>query len=305
MAKIEKQFDTGLRILEILKILLNDNITKMNLIKKLSCVSDVEQVYTLEAFIKYFNTIEIAGFKLNREKNIYKLENALRYLNLNTEEKKLFLTILAKSKILYDEKQENAIKNVSYRILKYLNTDIKEEHLDKIFNSKKMSSNDEETRNLVLTLNKLKNDKLMVKILYENKTSKTNILIGEIRKIEEKNDKIAVVCYIPEKRRNKKVLLDSIVNLSQLPTKTTESNTYSTIVFEVYGRLAYLYKLKDSEKVINFSSNHLVISNSEEDKDILLRRLLKYGENCKIIKPKEVQDEFIALTNDILKNLEV
>ena len=303
MAKLEKQFDTGLRILEILKILLKDNITKANLIEKLSCVSDVEQVYTLEAFIKYFNTIEIAGFKLNREKNIYKLENAFKYLKLTEEEKELLLKVLSKRGLLYDEKQEETVKQVSYRFLKYFNNDIKEETLEKIFNPNKMSSSDEETQNILSTLNKLKNDKLMVKIQYESKTNKNNEIVVEIRKIKDENGKISLVCYIPEKRRNKKIYLDSIVQLSQLPTKTSESISYNTIVFEVYGRLAYLYKLKDSEKVINFSSNHLVISNSQEDKDVLLRRLLKYGENCKIIKPIEVQEEFISLTNEILKNL--
>lgn len=304
MAKLEKQFDTGIRILEILKILLNDNITKANLIEKLSSVSDVEQVYTLEAFIKYFNTIEIAGFKLNRAKNIYRLENALKYLKLTDEEKELLLKVLSKTELLYDEKQEEAVKQASYRILKYLNNDIKEETLEKIFNPNKMSSNDEETKNIVSTLNKLKNDKQMVKIQYESKTNKNNELLVEIRKIEERNNKITLVCYIPERKRNKRIDLDSIMKLAQLPTKASESTFYNSIVFEVYGRLAYLYKLKDSEKVINFSNKHLVISNSEEDKDILLRRLLKYGENCKIIKPVEIQEEFVSLTNEILKNLE-
>ena len=78
----------------------------------------------------------------------------------------------------------------------------------------------------------------------------------------------------------------------------------NSIVFEVYGRLAALYKLKPSEKVLDFSNNHLTISNTEEDKDALLLRLLKYGENCKIIRPKAVQEEFIKLTNEILKKLE-
>lgn len=304
MVKLEKQFDTGLRILEILKILLNENMSKADLIEKLSCVSEVEQVYTLEAFIKYFNTIEIAGFNLNREKNVYKLETALKYLKLAKEEKELFLKVISKIGLLYNEEQEKLVKQATCRILKYLNNDIKEETLDKIFNPNKMSSNDEETKNILSTLNKLKNDKLMVKIHYESKTNKNNEINVEIRKIEDKNGKILLVCYIPEKRRNKKIYLDSIVQLSQLPKKATESNTFNSIVFEVYGRLAYLYKLKDSEKVINFSSNHLVISNSQEDKDVLLRRLLKYGENCKIVKPIEVKEEFISLTNEILKNLE-
>ena len=104
--------------------------------------------------------------------------------------------------------------------------------------------------------------------------------------------------------RNKKININSIKSLNQLPQKISGVCYLNSIVFEVYGRLASLYRLKPSEKVIDFSNNHLTISNTEEDKDSLLLRLLKYGENCKIIRPKSLQKEFINLTNDILKNLE-
>ena len=90
----------------------------------------------------------------------------------------------------------------------------------------------------------------------------------------------------------------------QLPRKAQEINYLNTVVFELYGRLANSYKLKPSESVINFEQGKIVVSNSEEDRDVLLRRLLKYGENCKIVTPKSMQEEMISLTNEMLKNLE-
>lgn len=303
MVKAEKQFDTGLRILEILKILLNGNLSKNNLINKLNMNSDIEQVYTFEAFIKYFNTVELMGLKLNREKNIYKLENALTYLNLNAKEKELYLKLLSNVKYLYDERRENAVKSLTYRTLKYFNNEISQSTVDGIFENRQTGSGAEKQRCITETINKFINDKLMVKIDYGRKNGAITSITVEIRKAEQINGKMVLTCYSPEKRRNKKIFLDSVVSFSQLPDKVSEAKIMNTIVFEVYGRLAYLYKLKPSEKVINFSDSHLIISNSEEDKDSLLRRLLKYGENCKVIKPAEVREEFISLTGEILKNL--
>lgn len=303
MVKAEKQFDTGLRILEILKILLNGNLSKNNLINKLNMNSDIEQVYTFEAFIKYFNTVELMGLKLNREKNIYKLENALTYLNLNAKEKELYLKLLSNVKYLYDERLENAVKSLTYRTLKYFNNEISQSTVDGIFENRQTGLGAEKQRCITETINKFINDKLMVKIDYGRKNGAITSITVEIRKAEQINGKMVLTCYSPEKRRNKKIFLDSVVSFSQLPDKVSEAKIMNTIVFEVYGRLAYLYKLKPSEKVINFSDSHLIISNSEEDKDSLLRRLLKYGENCKVIKPAEVREEFISLTGEILKNL--
>ena len=303
MVKSEKQFDTGLRILEILKILLDDNLSKNSLITRLSTNSDIEQVYTLEAFIKYFNTIEIMGLRINREKNIYKLENALTYLELTKKEKDLFIKLISNLKLLYNEKQENAVKTATYRTLKFFDNEIPQTLTDKVFETENMFSCSDEQKNLIETINKFINEKLMVQIEYKRKTGNVDLIIAEIRKIQEIDGKIMLTCYLPEKYKNKKINLSTVISLSQLQNKITGSKVLNTIVFEVYGRLAYLYRLKPSEKVINFSNSHLVISNSEEDKDVLLKRLLKYGENCKIIKPIEVKEEFLSLTNDILKNL--
>ena len=40
-----------------------------------------------------------------------------------------------------------------------------------------------------------------------------------------------------------------------------------------------------------------------EDKELLMLRLLKYGENCKIVKPQYLQEEMMEITNEMLKNL--
>ena len=82
MKSYDKNNDTGLRILEILKILIQSDVTKHDLIDKLCQNSKIENVHTQEAFIKYFNTLEASGFKINKENKIYKLENSFVTLAL-------------------------------------------------------------------------------------------------------------------------------------------------------------------------------------------------------------------------------
>ena len=115
---------------------------------------------------------------------------------------------------------------------------------------------------------------------------------------------MVVLCYLPNFARNIKINIDSIIELNQLPKKSKGTTCLNSVVFELYGRLVSSYKLKPSEKVINFSNSCITVSNTAEDKDVLLRRLLKYGENCKIITPKSMQNELLELTNEMLKNLE-
>ena len=57
MKKPDKNFDTGLRILEVLRILLEQDVTKGELIEKMNDNPLFENVYTFEAFIKASNKL--------------------------------------------------------------------------------------------------------------------------------------------------------------------------------------------------------------------------------------------------------
>ena len=74
MNKEEKIFDTAFRILEILKYLSNENLSKTDLIKKLSNQDKTNNVYSFEAFIKYFNTLNFLVLNIQKDKNIYILK---------------------------------------------------------------------------------------------------------------------------------------------------------------------------------------------------------------------------------------
>ena len=303
MNKPEKKHDTGLRILEVLKILLEKNLSKTELIEKLKENDLVENVYSQEAFLKYFNTFELSGLKLNRFQGKYSLNNALLKINLSKKEQEMLVLLIKSIKKLNNKSEEEIMKNFFLKIDKYVGIDLNNE-LNNIANKETSIQNSNIRNNVIETLKHLIYEEQKVNITYKKTDNTEETDTFELKEIIEKDNCIYVVCYSPLLGRNRKININSIKSLNQLPQKISGVCYLNSIVFEVYGRLASLYRLKPSEKVIDFSNNHLTISNTEEDKDSLLLRLLKYGENCKIIRPKSLQEEFINLTNDILKNLE-
>ena len=303
MNKPEKKHDTGLRILEVLKILLEKNLSKTELIEKLKENDLVENVYSQEAFLKYFNTFELSGLKLNRFQGKYSLNNALLKINLSKKEQEMLILLINSITKLNNKSEEEIMRNFFLKINKYVGIDLNNE-LNNIANKETSIQNSNIRNNVIETLKHLIYEEQKVNITYKKTDNTEETDTFELKEIIEKDNCIYVVCYSPLLGRNKKININSIKSLNQLPQKISGVCYLNSIVFEVYGRLASLYRLKPSEKVIDFSNNHLTISNTEEDKDSLLLRLLKYGENCKIIRPKSLQEEFINLTNDILKNLE-
>lgn len=303
MKKPEKNHDTGLRILEVLKILLEKNLSKIELIEKLKENDSVENVYSQEAFLKYFNTFELSGLKLNKFQGKYSLNNALLKTNLSKKEQEMLIFLINSITKLNNKSEEEIMKNFFLKIDKYVDIDLNNE-LNNIANKETSIQNSNIRNNIIATLKNLIYEEQRVNITYKKKDNTEETDTFELKEIIEKDNCIYIVCYSPLLGRNRKININSIKSLNQLPQKISGVCYLNSIVFEVYGRLASLYRLKPSEKVIDFSNNHLTISNTEEDKDSLFLRLLKYGENCKIIRPKSLQEEFINLTNDILKNLE-
>lgn len=304
MKQPEKKHNTGLRILEVLKIILENDITKSELIDKLKKFSDDYHVFTPEVILKYFNTFDLLGLKVAKKgKNKYGLKNALFYTEFTKKELDIIEKMVESVKKLNNKLDEETMRKIILRLDKYTSCDLIK-FQNKVLEEEKYLYNENVKENVITTLKNMIYDKQNVNITYLNNNDDEETITVELKEILEQRKHVYVVCYDSVLGRNRKISLDVITSIKQSPRKATGVSYLNSVVFEIYGRLASVYKLKPSEKVLNFSNNHLTISNSEEDKDVLLHRLLKYGENCKILRPKSVQKEFLDLTEDILKNLE-
>lgn len=300
MMKPDKTFDTGIRLLEILKIFLEKEVSKKDIIEMLKTGISVDGVYTNEVFIKYFNTLEMLGFKLARNKGVYSLRNSVTQISLSKDEVKVFTDLIRYISKIHNKTIETSLRRILYMSVKFINNE-SQERIFAALDEKQTEINN--GNNMVNLLESFLNDKQMVSLTYiRNNVEKT--MITEIKEIIEKKGDFIVVCYDPVNARNKKIYAKSIISVTQLPRRTSGVNRLNTVIFKLYGRLASSYKLKASEKSIDFVPGCLTVSNSEEDRDTLLKRLLKYGENCQIIQPLDVKKNFISLTDDILRNLQ-
>ena len=303
MIKPDKSHNTGLRILEVLKILLEDNISKDEIIEKLKFNDDVENVYTHEAFLKYFNTLKLAGFDIQKDKLIYSLKNALFEIDLTAAEKKVLTKLIKSIGTEKENETEKLFFHTVSKLDKYVDLDINS-ILKEINKNSDIIQSQNIKNNIILTMKKFIYEGQKVNITYQRNKSTVETTAFELKETGEKDGKTYVLCYDKEIKRNKKIWIDSILSYEQISGLNSCTENNNSVVFEVYGRLATLYKLKQNETVIDFGSGYMSISNKDKDKNTLMLRLLKYGENCKIIKPKSFKDDFLNVTKNMIKNLE-
>ena len=299
----EKKHNAGLRMLEVLKILLEKDVTRNELLEELKKRKATQDVYSPEVISKYFNTFQILGLKFKKDKHIYGLENALYRVDFTKKEKKIFNDLIDNVKKLNNKSEEETIYKIISKLNKYTTLDLIDMK-DSAIMREKFLHNTNIKENIVTTLKNMIYEAQNINISYRKNDDEIETLTIELKEIIEQKGNIYILCYDPKLGRNIKICIDSITSIKQSPLKATGVSYLNSVVFQVYGRLASVYKLKQGEKVIDFSNNHITISNSGEDKDVLLHRLLKYGENCKILRPHSLQNEFLELTDEILKNLE-
>ncbi len=119
--------------------------------------------------------------------------------------------------------------------------------------------------------------------------------------MDEKN--IYFHFYDEEKNENKTILFEDITKIIPIDESENDIEFKNETIFELYGRLAKNYRLKENERLIEKFPNKIVIANSNSDKKVLFKRLLRYDVLCKIIHSKNDVKEFQNLVNNSLRKL--
>lgn len=300
MPNSEKSHDTGLRIIEVLKILLMEDINKPAIIEKLKHHNEVSNALTLEAYLKYFNTFDVLGLNIEKENGVYCLKNALINIDLTQQEEKILVKLMEAIPKLNNKHEEEILKKLIFRLDKYVNTDLKKE-FHKIENT---PHSDNMCFNIVNTLKQALEDDVQVKITYKKRNGITEELCASIKRIIEEKGQFYVMCFNSSMLRSRRICINSIDSVQRIPRQAAKNEYNGTVVYEVYGRLAKSYKIKAWETLNDFGTGFMRINNTKEDYETLIHRLFKYGENCKIIQPANVIEDFLSLTDDVLHNLE-
>jgi len=284
MQKRIKKHDSCVRVLEFLKLLFQKDVD----IKEINNISD-KFFMTIEApetFLKYLSTIEVSGISVLKKDKKYSLNSNFAAIALDEHEMALFAEIYKEFDNCCVENTRKDIDALTELLLKSLNrtekTRLKKE-LEKV-----KTIHGGELSKKALSYQQYIDIGQKLVITYRNEQYHV-----EPKSVEIENKNIFMNVYNVYTMENMKLFADDIENIQIVPLKNKKTNLANTVVFEVYEGLTYNYRLRDNEKIQTFSNHNKVIINYGEDKKELIKRLLKYGENCKIIAPQPFKEEFL------------
>lgn len=278
-----KHHDSCVRVLEFLKLLTKEDID----IKELEYDKRFKDIEAPETFLKYISTLEASEIDVRKIEKKYSLCKFLEEIELDDKEIDLIVTVRKAFDACCLEKERGFLDQFLSKLLKSLTLNSKQK-LDLKLKSLKNSETNRKIAAIANDFQKYVDLAQKLKITYDGETS---IVIP--KGIEIYEDRVLLDVYNPKKAENYKFLTHNIEKIEILPIRVVPVNVTSSVVFEVYGRLIVNYRLRDGERVESFSDEKKVIINTGEDKKALIKRLMKYGENCKITSPKFLQQEML------------
>lgn len=304
MARLsEKYNDSCIKIFSLIKLLLNDDAEY----SKVMSIFAEEASANLSTFPvilnKYLNTLKIFGIKVKKVKNKYYLLNmpfnidftandvkAVQLLKSacemipNAKSKEILLTFIKAVEMRYNETAKSVVTSS--------NIDM---HPDLTFYFSKFHDQ-------ILECEKLCSEKKKLEILYLTEDKESTIICSP-KEVKYQNRKVCFSVFNQLSRQVFDIPIDNIKSIKQLPTLSSTQNVSMSVVYKLKGRLAEAYKLKEWEYSNGYDSNgNLIVVNSNEDPDVLLSRLMKYGENCILVTPKFMKDRMRELIDKVLNN---
>ena len=304
MARLsEKYNDSCIKIFSLIKLLLNDDAEY----SKVMSIFAEEASANLSTFPvilnKYLNTLKIFGIKVKKVKNKYYLLNmpfnidftandvkAVQLLKSacemipNAKSKETLLTFIKAVEMRYNETAKSVVTS--------FNIDM---HPDLTFYFSKFHDQ-------ILECEKLCSEKKKLEILYLTEDKESTIICSP-KEVKYQNRKVCFSVFNQLSCQVFDIPIDNIKSIKQLPTLSSTQNVSMSVVYKLKGRLAEAYKLKEWEYSNGYDSNgNLIVVNSNEDPDVLLSRLMKYGENCILVTPKFMKDRMRELIEKVLNN---
>lgn len=304
MKTTPKTSDASVRVLETLKLLFKANVSIQDIVNHFEKTDPNNRIYTNEVILKYINTFKVFGFRFIKEKDKYLLLNTFNHFDFNEKELKLIYLIEKFSELIPEEKIKIEIHNFLTELEKQFsnNTRIlahnitKPPHINFQYDYNKHSERIKEYEKYCL-------DKQKIKITYLNRNKNTISAMVEPNEIKYQGKDVYLSVYNPVSALIQDINFNSITKVEQLPLMSNPTNIYSSVTFELKDRLAKAYKLHESERVIQTKTNgNIVVLNNKEDRELLIKRLLRYGEYCEVLSPKDTREEMHKTIKEILNN---
>lgn len=304
MNTVKKTCDTSVRVLETLKILYRESASIQDIIYYFEKFDPNNRIYTNEVILKYINTLKVFGFRFIKEKDKYVLLNMPSQFDFKENDLKAIYLIEKFSELLPEERFKADIGQFLQELEKRFNDNTrllshniaKPDFVNLKIDYSKYSKQIKEYEKYCIDCQRLK-------VTYRNQNRVETSIMVEPNEIKYRGNEVYLSVYNSISAQIQDINFNSILKIEQLPLKSNPKSMLSSVTFMLKGRLAKNYKLRDGEKLLQIKSDDtVVILNQKEDRILLLKRLMRYGENCEVISPKNLREEMKQMVKKILNN---
>lgn len=270
------------------------------LLKKYSNKEEIIEKCNIKsgAFFKHLTELKQADFKIMKDGSNYKIKAFSNLIELKNTDTSTIAHLLVLAHFILSKKKAKNLKTAIEKIL-LLSSKEKYDEIHNKFELFKKAKIYSDYSDKISEFEELINKNKITKITTQSNQSYILKPINII--MDEKN--IYFHFYDEEKNENKTILFEDITKIIPIDESENDIEFKNETIFELYGRLAKNYRLKKNERLIEKFPNKIVIANSNSDKKVLFKRLLRYDVLCKIIHSKNDVKEFQNLVNNSLRKL--
>lgn len=304
MNKNKKTCDTSIRVLETLKLLSNNAASVQDIIRHFEKTDPNNRIYTNEVILKYFNTLKVFGFRFAKEKDKYLLLNTISQFNFNEKDLKALCLMEKFAETLPEEKIKTELNQYLQDLEKRFddNTRLLAHSINRP-EFGQFGNDYSKYSEQIKTYEKYCLEEQRLKITYKNQNNQKISMMVDPHEIKYEENEVFFSVYNPSTAEISDININAIVDIDQLPLKANPTNIYSSVTFKLKDRLAKAYKLHDGEELLKLESDgSTIILNKKEDRALLLKRLMRYGEYCEVITPKNLRDEIKQIIKATLDN---
>lgn len=284
---MKKNLTSATGALKLYQLLSREEVTKEQASAKL-CIK-------LSTFFKCVSQLKKAGINIEKDNTRYlaPFSGTIKLVGLETS---ILAYLLCLSHEMFPESKTNQLKKT---ILKILNVSEQKTYLETLekFEFFKECTFEQDFREKIRLLEKYKNIKN--RALKITTVTKKEYILSPVD-FHWGQGKVFFYFMDNEMRKKKIIPIEKIVKISPASEIEFESEGRETF-FELYGRLAKSYVLKDFERIVANSPESIIVANGYCDKEILFRRLLRYDTLCKVRFPA---DDVLAFKKLVQKSLD-
>lgn len=314
MKRNMKISSTAYRVMLLLKLLNENNFSIEALNMALSQDPNISRTFSTEVILKYLSTLRYAGYKISKP-NIannytYKLIKAPLHMQLSEEEMNALVAIDSFVSNMHQKVLQDAQHKIMENISRYLN----DEQINQLHQLKKSTKFNYATNSkfskyasLMSKFEQYCIDDQKIVIKYKNPIEENEIQITlEPKYLDYVGGDIYICGYNPIIGERKLINLDYIIDIKQLPVRSSNNYILSPVIFKLKDRLAKVYELHENEKITETDTEtySITITTYVDCKNMLMQRLLKYGDLCEVLYPKAFREKIANELSTAIRNYE-